>query len=231
MERESNFKYDSEVIGKVGEKDFIKNVGHIMKQCFKKSTLDIGWRYVDVSDDEIFQLRDIDFVLLSRNFDANVKTVNTKTKCKMIRGGFGKEIVRVEVKTDTKTYKTRNFVYELISHYDGGCWATTKADMIYYVCVDEENPSKIMQRYVIYPKILRDFLMRNHQFMSHNTADITNPDVPIVMNVVNDKYNERGELDDPILNILFNIDFLAKYEKIVKEIIIPNETIYTGGGL
>lgn len=221
MERASDFNYDCEVIGKVGEKDFVQNVGHIMKQCFRPETCKIGWRFVDVSDDEIFQLRDIDFVLLSTSFDAHVKKVDTKTKCKMVRGGFGNEIVRVEVKTDTRTYKTRNFVYELISHYDGGCWATTKADMIYYVCVDENDTSKIMQRYVIYPKILRDFLIRNHQFMSYNKADITNPDVPIVMDVVDSKYNEKGEKDDPILNVLFNIDYLSKYSKIVKEIKIP----------
>lgn len=223
MGRVSDFKYDSAVIGKVGEDDFRKNVGLVLQQSYGNDIFSTSWCITDVSNDEIFQLRDIDFILTSKNRfgDSSVNlcySLSASEKCKIVKGYYGADAIRVEVKTDTRTFKTRNIVYELISHYRGGCWATTEADIVYYVCVDENNTSKIVGRYVIFARVLRDYIINNQMGMSHLPSDITNPNVPLVMNVVDDKYKKSGSKDDPILNILVNLDTILKYPQIAKEI-------------
>ena len=72
----------------------------------------------DLSADADFQEKDIDFMVRTRN----------------------EHIFYIEVKTDFLAHKTGNFVYELTTSGNNGCFAKTKADyIIYHINETDEN--------------------------------------------------------------------------------------------
>ena len=64
--RQPNFKYDDEVYGAFGENDFVEFANSIGYSCF------------DVSNNEYFQIADVDF-LISKQIKMGYNTVNGKS--------------------------------------------------------------------------------------------------------------------------------------------------------
>ena len=97
-----NFREDIET-GKIGEKktlDFL-------------NSLDMTYRVEDVTEDELWQKLDVDFL-------------------QIVKDG---EIYRIEVKTDTIAHKSGNIVYEHtsnIKYNTKGCFEKTKSDIMFY---------------------------------------------------------------------------------------------------
>lgn len=73
-----------------------------------------------------------------RKYDIDIKQIKTD----------GTSVV-YEVKTDTYGYITRNVSYELTSHDHAGCLARSNADYVFYVFVNPENHSEILESYLI----------------------------------------------------------------------------------
>lgn len=196
MSKHGDFSYDNDVYGKFGEKDFKEYCaqrGHIIK---------------DVSDDFVYQVCDIDFLLRMDgidNFDAD------KRRLIMSAGSKGYDgIYKVEVKCDTRAHKTRNVLYEVIAHDFAGCLGASKADYIYYVFVDDSGET-IEKKEVWFINLTkwREYL-RNYYF----TEKI----------FVKDKLNKYGLRGDNYsknnangANILCNIEKLSEC-KIAKKI-------------
>lgn len=153
MKRPSNFKNDIE-IGKIGEDDFKEFLSSSPK-CE---------HFENVTDDPFFQLLDIDYIQFTRLKEDGVQYTSEDAKEALLNHFKDSErdfCLLYEVKTDTRSEKTRNVVYELISHDKTGCAATTRADYFYYVFTDEFNFSKIKERWLIDIKKWRKFIREN----------------------------------------------------------------------
>ena len=153
MKRPSNFKNDIE-IGKIGEDDFKE---------FLSSSLKCE-HFENVTNDPFFQLLDIDYIQFTRLKEDGTQYTSEDAKEALLNHFKDSErdfCLLYEVKTDTRSEKTRNVVYELISHDKTGCAATTRADYFYYVFTDEFNFSKIKERWLIDIKKWRKFIREN----------------------------------------------------------------------
>lgn len=153
MKRPSNFKNDIE-IGKIGEDDFKEFLSSSPK-CE---------HFENVTDDPFFQLLDIDYIQFTRLKEDGTQYTSEDAKEALLNHFKDSErdfCLLYEVKTDTRSEKTRNVVYELISHDKTGCAATTRADYFYYVFTDEFNFSKIKERWLIDIKKWRKFIREN----------------------------------------------------------------------
>lgn len=138
MNRESNFDIDKE-IGKIGEslfESFGKENPFITNHNYH--------RVEDVSYNKHFQSLDIDFVVYfdeDYTEDMLLRDI-TDGNPAHYKNRYLNQAMAVEVKTDTRTYDTRNVVYELISHDMPGCMARSYADFIYYVCISTDLEHK-----------------------------------------------------------------------------------------
>lgn len=197
MARRPNFKYDDEVYGKFGEDDF------------KEFCLGINYTFLDVSKDERFQIADIDF-LMSPSLDLPCYGLNNFNVKELIFDRFpGKrepKVYKFEVKTDTRSFDTRNIVVEMISHDFAGCLANSKADYLYYVFVDDSGDEIVKKEaWSINLSMLRRYL-RVFFFGHKNTENFK--DMATNYGIVTNNYNTY---DDRVANFLVNIEKLQTY--------------------
>lgn len=196
--RKPNFKYDDEVYGKFGEDDF------------KKFSDSIGFAYIDVSKDEIFQYVDVDF-LISKSFeihndDNGLSLINGLNYHNLIfsRDKSKRDVYKFEVKTDTRSYETRNVVYEVISHDFSGCMGASKADYIYYVFIDDSGDELVKKEsWSIDLTKWREYIREKFFDTSVRIVDSEN-----IWGIRRNNFNTYG---DAVGNLLCNIDILQKY--------------------
>lgn len=197
MSREPDFKYDDEIYGKFGENDF-KN--------FCVETL--NFTFLDVSKDERFQIADIDF-LISPSLDLpcyGLDIINVKELI-FNRKPLDRtpQIYKFEVKTDTRSFETRNIVVEMISHDFAGCIASSKADFLYYVFVDDSGDEIIKKEvWTINLCKLREYLRVN--FFGHE-KDENFKDLEQKYGIRTNNYDAHG---DKVANFLINIEKLQE---------------------
>lgn len=184
MKRASNFKNDIE-IGKIGEEDFEQFLSSSSK-CE---------HFENVTEDPFFQLLDIDYIQFTRLKEDGSQYTSEDVKeaflfhLKDTERDFCK---LYEVKTDTRSEKTRNVVYELISHDKVGCAAVTRADYFYYVFTDEFNFGSIKERWLIDIKKWRKLIREN----AENGEGI--------------RLHNFDRTKDHVLNFLVNIEYMEK---------------------
>lgn len=148
MGRTPNFKQDDEKFGKFGEKDF--------KEWCEVS----GWKYLDVSMEPLCQVADIDFFISKREIPPSLLTDSKELKELVFsKNTQNRSVFKVEVKCDTRSFETRNIVYEVIAHDFAGCCGETKADFVYYVFVDEDVNKK--EAWMINLRKWREYLRTN----------------------------------------------------------------------
>lgn len=190
--RQPNFKYDDEVYGAFGEKDFVE---------FANS---IGYRCFDVSNNEYFQIADIDF-LISKRIKIGSSTINDKSYYDIIfdRNKEKRDIYKFEVKTDTRSFETRNVVYEVISHDFGGCMSASKADYVYYVFVDDTGDN------IVKKEAWSIDLTKWRKYIREKFFDtsVLIKDSERIWGIRRNNYNTYG---DAIGNLLCNIDILGQ---------------------
>ena len=192
MERNPNFKIDDEVYGKFGEKDF------------EEYMLSLNYCFLNVSDNEMYQLADIDY-LASKLLDLPCYGLDGINNHELIysREANKRNIYKFEVKTDTRAHITRNVVYEIISHDTAGCLGESKADYVYYVFVDDTSGEIVKKEAwsINLPK-WRKYL-REHFFETKVGLRESRETWGIIKN----NYNIH---DDCVANLLCNIDMLEK---------------------
>jgi len=197
MDRKPNFKYDDEVYGNFGENDF-KNY------CIEN----LNFTYLDVSKDERFQIADIDF-LVSPSLDLPCYGLDIINVKELIFDRNPENRVpltyKFEVKTDTRSFETRNIVVEMISHDFSGCMANSKADFVYYVFVDDSG-DEIVKKEAWYINLykLREYL-RIH-FFGHGKYENFN-DISKKYGIITNNYDTYG---DKVANLLVNIEKLQE---------------------
>lgn len=191
MSRLPNFKNDNE-IGKIGEALF-----KLYAETHKPYT------YIDVSDDQGYQALDIDFVLpFNSEYDEKrILLENNFTKDKENRI---LNWVTVEVKTDTRTFETRNFVYEILSHDNPGCLARSLADFVFYVAI-EEKTREIKEAWMINLQKWRTWIRETSPGL--NTKGAKN--LPI-------RLHNFNTYRDKCLNFLCNVETLVEEKIAVK---------------
>lgn len=218
MTRISDFNADNN-IGKIGEEDFKNNWKTCFSQRFPPNFWHGNWQFIDVSGIRTFQRDDIDALLMKSSVLDCCKWTEDE-KYDIIDGRFGdRSTIKVEVKTDTWTYRSRNIVFEMISHYKCGCGLKTKADYFYYVCVDNKDVHHIQARYLIYIRRLMEFYMDNVRNIKNDGTNRTSIACPMTLKRV-DVPKRNGEMDSPILDTFINIDALLQDSSIAQEIII-----------
>lgn len=127
----------------------------------------LGWKVHDVRTDKYFQLIDIDFILL-KNGKTPEEFIDWYLSNKIGDPSKINERMKwaktVEVKTDAKTFYTRNLVYEVISHCMAGCLGRSNADIILYVCLDNKKIYSIDHIKEIYSfnlRKIREYMILN----------------------------------------------------------------------
>ena len=188
MDRIPNFKEDDEKYGKFGEKDF--------EEYCKENNLNV----LDVSKDIKFQLADIDFLASKKP----IGVINNIHNLLFSRNVEGRDILKFEVKTDTRSFETRNVVYEVISHDSAGCMAESKADYVYYLFVDDST-GEIVKKEVwsIYLPAWRRYL-REHFF----DGKVSVADSERLYGIRRNNYNTHG---DAVANLLCKIEKLQEH--------------------
>ena len=102
---------------------------------------------IDVRDNEIYREKDIDFILIDKNY----------------------RIIFLECKTDTKIHSTRNIAYEVYSSYELingkekstlGCFEKTESDFIIYCSLYND---KIDEIFVFNTKKLQEYYKNNKE--------------------------------------------------------------------
>lgn len=126
-------------VGKIGE-DYIFNK---LKNYINIKTV------IDVRDNEVYREKDIDFILIDKNY----------------------KIIFIECKTDTVIYSSRRIAYEVFSTYEivngeekstPGCFEKTESDFIIY-CAYNEYKSEIVETFIFNTKELQKFYKDNKQ--------------------------------------------------------------------
>lgn len=191
--RQPDFEKDDEIYGKFGESDFI--------DFCRNYNLNI----LDVSKILAFQIADIDFLVSKNKIDFNDKR---KMNDLIFSNNVSKrDIYKFEVKTDTRSYETRNIVYEVISHDFAGCGAKTMCDYFYYVFVTDENGdgSNIVKREVwkIGVKKLRELLRKVFFSGKYSRRELCEK-----FGLRGNNYDTNG---DKVANILCNIEKLNEF--------------------
>lgn len=119
-------------------------------------------------------------------------------------------IRKIEVKTDTVTITSRNIVYEVISHDSAGCMAETKADYIFYVCVDDTNIDTIG---IINKEIWLIDMYKWRKFLRE--CFFGNMGIPNTIDTKTGRYkaslrgNNFSPDKDKVANVLCDIDYMA----------------------
>lgn len=195
----ANFEESNE-IGGFGEQVF--------EDLYLKLYKPKGWIKKDVREDKEFQRRDIDFLLLKDGYTKeDFLEICDKGNPVLIteRREWGKGI---EVKTDRRTYETRNLVYEIISHNMPGCMARSYADFLFYVCTDNiPNPKYFKEVFVIDLYELRKFLIKN--------VFLKKPDGRCAIKLHSEEKIDNKQED--ILNLLICVDTIND-ENVCKDI-------------
>ena len=185
---EPNFDKDNK-LGKIGEKLLYKIL------CNSPKTKKV----VDVSDEKIFQLIDVDFVqFIKFGIFGSPYTIEDVKKNLIGRGRNKSFFLLYEVKTDTVSLKSRNVVFEIISHDGPGCAASSRADYFFYVFVDKDR--EVKEAWLISATEWRKYIRQN---IEH----------PVTMQEL-DKggiaFNEFDKFGDHVANVLTNIDVMEK---------------------
>ena len=184
MNRTPNFKVDNDVFGRTGE------------ELFEKYAQDKNYSYIDVREHPDFQDKDIDYaIIFNEEYDIPKILTESFTKQKASRM---KNWTTVEVKTDTRTYGTRNLVYELLSHDNPGCLARSLADFVFYVAIND-NATVIHEAWMVNLQKWRTWIRETSPNLNNNDAR----DLPIRLH----NFNTYG---DACLNFLCNVDTLVK---------------------
>lgn len=186
------FKYDDEVVGKVGEDHF--------KDWFCKTR---GLYCIDVSKELIWQIADIDFLTseeeldYTKDIEPNLRNIIMHSKG-IFKNYHKVDVTKYEVKTDTVSLNSRNVIYEVISHNHAGCLGECKADYVYYVFVD--NTLEVKEVWLIdlvkWREYCNEYFFKDKGYHSREKKIWTNYYKP--------KQEEPGTG-----NILFNIEMLA----------------------
>lgn len=198
IKRLPNFKSDNEEFGKLGEHDFID-------YCDSR-----GIWVMDVSDELVYQLADIDF-LVTKNNDIDLSRYLQDDGSGFVKhfifsiGFKNREVFKIEVKCDTVSLTSRNIVFEVISHDGPGCCSLTKADFLYYVFVDDDKVKR--EAWMINLQKLRCFIRETVFGKLYNNW--IEPENAVRMN----NFNKYG---DKVANFLINIDILKKNKIAVK---------------
>ena len=200
MRRESNFKNDI-AIGKIGEEDFEQFLSS-SKKCE---------HFENVTEIPFFQLIDIDYIQFTRLKDDGTQYTSDDVQYAILNHTKKKDMdwcVLYEVKTDTMSSKTRNVVYEIISHDGPGCAAITRSDFVYYVFTDEVNFGKIKERWLIDIRAWRKLIRENCE----EEARKQRSEKPSIL------LNNFDRTNDHVLNFLVNVEYMEK-NGVVKKIV------------
>ena len=197
MSRLPNFKIDNDVFGKKGESLF---------ESYAKRK---KYMILDVTEDKNFQDKDIDFIIiLNPEYNAErILAENLFTKYSSHKDNW----VTVEVKTDTRTFGTRNLVYEVLSHDNPGCLARSVADFIFYVAVNDDA-TQIYEAWMVNLKKWRTWIRETSPRLNSEDAKT----LPIRIH----NFNTYG---DACLNFLCNVEELVK-QKIAVKINLEDES-------
>ena len=206
--RKYGFGRDNELYGKFGEADF--------KQYCKEN----GWYWIDVSNDLPYQLADIDFLMSKSQFsyEDDVKPYerdilfSRELKEYNDDGTIKKErkIYKFEVKADTRSFKTRNVLYEVISHDSAGCLGESKADFIYYVFVEEPEPGVLIKKEVWYINLPKWRKFLREKFFDSWVSRSDSADKYGIWTNNYTRVDENGKVLDAAGNILCDIEILEK---------------------
>lgn len=200
MEARTPEFYNDDAIGKFGEELFIRD--------FKSQYV-----IANVSDIPVWQMIDVDFIITKTNLaEATEKWSKLRSDSfedfNMLRND--KTISKVEVKTDTRSFDTRNVVYEIIANGKKGWAGCTEADYIYYVFVDG-NKKNLFAREVWWINMMRwrDFVRVN--FFDKNSN-------PSQFGIMKNNYDESTAYGKTtrVANLLCNIDVMQRYGIAIK---------------
>lgn len=175
-----DFSYDN-IEGKIGEHFCLE----YLKTKYPKESI------FDVSDIQLFQLMDIDFILgktldatlyISEYLSDGCVSDNMKTILK------SEDITTIEVKTDTRTcglHPTGNVVFEVVSHRSPGTY-NTRAHYVFYICSKEtaegSGEFNVSNVFIIDMWKLREWHRKNHASYSKTYAYDENIDFRLPVN-------------------------------------------------
>lgn len=183
-----NFEKDLK-LGKIGEK--------IMRKILLASNK--SKRVYDVSDETLFRLIDVDFVQIISDDDFGDPYFLDDVRKNLIGNGKDSSFYRLyEVKTDTVSLKSRNVVYEIISHDGAGCASNSRANYFFYVFLDKKR--KPAEAWLIDTKKWRKYI-RKH---------IEHPVSMLRLHKGGIAFNEFDKFGDHVANILTNIDIMEE---------------------
>lgn len=200
MSRTPNFKNDNE-IAKIGENLFVKYAEYHGYMNVK-----------DVREVVEFQDNDIDYVVLTGDFTEYDILKMNKNRHNLITNKFEPMVTperaktigySVEVKTDLVTHRTRNVVYELLSHDMPGCMAKSVADYIFYVAIDEAT-HVIQEAWIIKLKSWREWVRIKDRTINNGGPIKTN------------NFDKHGK-NQECFNFLCNVDDMVK-DNIAKKV-------------
>ena len=151
LRESTSFRNDVNTIGPIGE--------NRLKEIFGSKCV-----YEDISDDKRFRIFDIDFIKYNDGIKDRERVLNA-----FYEGYSGASVnaTTYEVKTDTALFKYRNMVYEELSHGNPGCLARSKADVVFYLAID--NMGRILEEMAIDLHKLRVWKMKHGESLNRLT--------------------------------------------------------------
>ena len=154
----TNFHSDIEVYGKIGE-EWFKNILTTSKKTISLIDCSICDNRLGVKEMEELRRFDIDILQYTKEDAPLPRDIIDKyyTNRKIIPDNVG--VTAYEIKTDTQIGRTRNILYEEMSHTNPGCMARTLSNYIVYAGIDFNK--SINEAYLIKTLDLRRYVLDN----------------------------------------------------------------------
>ncbi len=160
----------------------------------------------DASGDYRFRLLDVDLVQYLKTKENGEQYTLDDVFANLMGKGADKSFFNLyEVKTDTVSIRTRNVVYEIISHDGPGCAAISRANYFIYAFINEHR--EIREVWLIDVKKWREYIRENSNNV-RGMGETKNGGIAI---------NNFNKFKDKVMNILTNIEVMEK-KKIAKKI-------------
>jgi len=196
----TNFHKDAKEIGPIGE--------NRLEEMLNERSI-----YEDISDDWRFRIFDIDFIQYTDGVIDRERVLNSYYHGK---GAKDTNAYAYEVKTDTATFKTRNLVYEVMSHDNEGSLSRSKADFVFYVSIDKTG--NIMEEMLLDLKKLREWI-RIHGSTTNRETDSLIIRYKRILTFIKNEPKREHELEDAqrILNDMENFKKMNRDKCLIEE--------------
>lgn len=196
----TNFHKDVKEIGSIGE--------NRLKEILNERSI-----YEDISDDWRFRIFDIDFIQYTDGVIDRERVLNSYYHGK---GAKDTNAYAYEVKTDTATFKTRNLVYEVMSHDNEGSLSRSKADFVFYVSIDKTG--NIMEEMLLDLKKLREWI-RIHGSTTNRDTDLLIIRYSRILSFIENEPKRQHEYEDAkrVLDDMENFKKLNRDKCLIEE--------------